>query len=105
MSEKDNDITARALKQVLLKDDDFVAFLIKLAEERQVDFVVVDNNQKVVWGANTDLPFEHKLELDGNIFGTLKSNTEKGEDIAQLIAILANKEFEKKKATLVKQNY
>lgn len=97
MSEKDNDIITRALKQVLLRDKDSIAFLKNLAAERQVDFSVVDNNKKLLWGTNSDFPFENKLERDGNLFGVLKSNTEKGEDIAKLISILSNKEFEKKK--------
>ena len=94
---KDNDIITRALKQVLLRDKDSIAFLKNLAAERQVDFSVVDNNKKLLWGTNSDFPFENKLERDGNLFGVLKSNTEKGEDIAKLISILSNKEFEKKK--------
>ena len=96
MSEKDNDIINRALKQVLLRDKDSISFLKKLAEERQVDFFVVDNNEKLLWGSVSDFAFENELERDGNVFGVLKSNTEKGEDIAKLISILANKEGEKK---------
>lgn len=97
MGDKDYDIIARALKQVLLRDRDSIAFLKKMAEEHQVDFFVVDNNEKVLWGTKSNLPFEYKLERDGSVFGILISNTPKGEDIAKLISILANKEYEKKK--------
>lgn len=97
MDDKVYDIIARALKQVLLRDQHSIAFLKKLAQELELEFFVMDNNEKVLWGSNADLPFENKLEWEGSVFGILRSSIPKGEDIAKLISILANKEYEKKK--------
>ena len=87
----------KALRSTLQKDADTIALLEQLKEKLSVDFTVEDQNQKVIWGVSGD--FQKRLDLseNGEVYGSIQSNSENIGEIKTLIEVLVRKDLEKKK--------
>ncbi|MEM8998898.1 MAG: adenylate/guanylate cyclase domain-containing protein [Bacteroidota bacterium] len=97
MSGQDLSLWARALRQVLRKDENAIALIKKLALKTNTDFCVTDANGKLLWGTAKKYPFEIELFSESSIYGVFKSESDEGLHMADLIKALVKKEFEKKK--------
>lgn len=98
MTQNGISLWSRALKYVLQKDMDSKSLLQQSASILKVDFLVLDTNQKVLWGV-ADGPYDYSvnLELDGLPLGLFKSSNSQGKYIYDLIKVLICKEFDKKR--------
>jgi class 3 adenylate cyclase len=94
---KSPSILRKALRYILQKDPVTVSLIQQLSKKLKVDFSVVDANEKVLWGANTDFSIKHDLKENGEIFGIFLTNSAEAEQILAIINVLVKKELEKKK--------
>jgi class 3 adenylate cyclase len=97
MSQIKSPILRKALRYILQKDTSTVSLFKSLSEKLELDFAVIDSNQKVLWGSSTDFPKSFKLAENGEAFGTLFSDSDDAVQIQALIGVLISKELEKKR--------
>ena len=88
----------KALKSVLKKDRQAKILIDELCNKMDIEIAVVNNLDQVIWG-NRDNGYSHSFPIQVNRMdvGTVLSNQKDGVYIADMIALLAKKEFEKKK--------
>ena len=97
MNQKANSLWTRALKSVLQKDKDAIALLEQLVSLLKVNFLVVDHNDKVLWGdVNEQYAYTLELVCDSMSIGIFKSRNAGGKYLFDLIQTLLSKEVEKK---------
>lgn len=98
MNQRADALWTRALKYVLQKDKDAIALLRQSVALLKIDFLVVDLNDKVLWGDDND-SYDFTLELvcDAMPIGTFKASSSEGKYLFDLIKTLLSKEFEKKR--------
>lgn len=97
MSDIKSPTLRKTLRNILQKDAKTVSLLKQLSEKLKVDFTVVDANQKLLWGDSTDFSKTFKLTQNGEVFGTILSDSEDVTLIQAVIDVLVQKELEKKK--------
>ena len=97
MSNIKSSIFRKALRTILQKDPDTVALLEQFRVKLEVDFSVHDQNQKIIWGVDTEYVKEFELSENGETYGAIKSNSDSAIEIKALIEVLVRKDLEKKK--------
>ena len=79
------------------KDPRTIDLIAQFSKDLQVDLYVQDSAAKVLWGSDTNFQSTYPLNENGELFGTLFSDSDGAEKIANLIKVLVQKELEKKK--------
>ncbi len=97
MTEKTTSLLVKSLKHVLQKDIASMSLIKSVALSEGVDFFVADSKENVLWGEESGFQFQRELTHESIVFGVFKSKSDKGKYISDLIKLLVQKEFEKKK--------
>ena len=90
-------VYTRALRNVLKKNSETLALVIKVAAGLQLDICIEDLNGKLLYGSKTQAENKFGLNDSDLTYGALYTAHPKGSLLADLIAVLVKKEVEKKK--------
>ncbi|MEJ2162578.1 MAG: adenylate/guanylate cyclase domain-containing protein [Robiginitalea sp.] len=87
----------KALKHVLKRDPASVALLKSYCDRFGVEFCFEDARQTILWGSRDGLDLSRPFEFDDHHLGTFYYSAEGALSILELLKVLFQKEWEKKK--------
>ncbi|TNF66751.1 MAG: adenylate/guanylate cyclase, partial [Bacteroidetes bacterium] len=87
----------KALKHLLKRDPASLDLLRGLCEKFQVEFCFEDTTRAVLWGGRDGLARSLPLEFEGETIGTFYYSSDKALPILDVLRVLFQKEWEKKK--------
>ncbi|MEJ2585211.1 MAG: adenylate/guanylate cyclase domain-containing protein [Robiginitalea sp.] len=87
----------KTLKHLLKRDPVSRDLLKRLCEKFQVDFCIEDTRRAVLWGRRDRLKNSLPLEFEGEALGTFFYSSEEALPVLEVLKVLIQKEWEKKK--------